>query len=129
MINLGDAIRIQEILIDRFGGSKGIRDINLLESALSRPFQTFDQKDLYKSPVEKAAALIESMLINHPFIDGNKRTGYVLMRLLLMDFGLDITTTKDEKYSFVIDIAKGDLKFDRIADWLKDKTTTGGKTL
>lgn len=51
------------------------------------------------------------------------------MRLLLMDFGLDISSTEDEKYSFVIDIAKGDLKFDKIADWLKDKTTTGGKTL
>jgi death on curing protein len=63
MIEIRDAIRVQEILIDKFGGSKGIRDINLLESALSRPFQTFDQRDLYPDPIKKAAALIESMLI------------------------------------------------------------------
>jgi hypothetical protein len=52
-----------------------------LESALSRPYQTFDENELYNSPVEKAAALIESIIINHPLIDGNKRFGYVAMRL------------------------------------------------
>ncbi|MCX6238064.1 MAG: Fic family protein [Bacteroidia bacterium] len=83
MIEVQDVIRVHEILIDKFGGCQGIRDLTLLESALSRPYQTFDQKDLYSSPLEKAAALIESILINHPFIDGNKRIGYTLMRLLL----------------------------------------------
>jgi len=128
MIDLGDAIRIQEILIDKFGGSKGIRDIHLLESALSRPFQTFDSKDLYPHPIDKAASLIESILINHPFIDGNKRIGYVLMRLLLLDYGFDIQASEDEKYDFVISIAKGDYRFDDIVKWIKDKNTTGGNT-
>lgn len=74
MIHLEDVINIHEFLIDKFGGSHGIRDVSLLKSALARPFQTFDQVDLHKSHVEKAAALIESIITNHPFVDGNKRT-------------------------------------------------------
>ena len=60
MIGPEDTKHIHEMLIDKFGGTSGIRDIKLLESALSRPFQTFDKKDLYPTPVEKAAAIIEA---------------------------------------------------------------------
>ncbi len=75
MIGISDVELIHQILIEKFGGSHGIRDKKMLESALARPFQTFDEKDLYQSPIEKAAALLESILINHLFIDGNKRIG------------------------------------------------------
>lgn len=121
MINIKDAIHVHEVLIEKFGGTKGVRDLPLLESALSRPFQTFDQRDLYPNPIAKSAALIESILINHPFIDGNKRIGYVLMRLLLMDYGYDISASQDEKYDFVIKIAKGVYRFDNIVDWISKK--------
>ena len=119
MIDLETSIKIHSILIERFGGSHGIRDKNLLESALARPFQTFDKKDLYKTPIEKSAALVESIITNHPFIDGNKRFGYVIMRLFLMGEGLDIEATEDEKYNFVIAIAKGDFKYTDICKWIK----------
>ena len=119
MISVSEAILIHDILIEKFGGSRGIRDRRLLESALSRPFQTFDNKDLYPSAIKKAAALIESVLINHPFIDGNKRIGYVLMRLFLIEEGLDIYANQDEKYDFVINIASGHFNFDKICDWLE----------
>jgi len=120
MIDLEDVLKIHEFLINKFGGSQGFRDLNLLQSAISRPYQTFDQEDLYKNPIEKAAAIIESIIRNHPFIDGNKRTGYVLMRLILMDHGLDIKANYNDKYDFVISIASGNLNYDQIKEWIKD---------
>jgi death on curing protein len=82
------------------------------------PFRTFDQNDLYPSPAEKASAIIESIIVNHPFFDGNKRLGYVLMRLLLMNYGNDINATQDEKYDFVMNIVKGNFKYEKILKWI-----------
>ena len=102
MIPVKEVELLHRILIDKFGGSHGIRDKAALESAISRPFQTFDGNDLYPSVFEKAASLIESILVNHPFIDGNKRTGYTVLRLYLIQNGLDITASQENKYEFVI---------------------------
>jgi len=121
MIELKEVLTIHHVLIEKFGGGNGVRDITLLESALARPFSTFDGNELYPTAIEKAAALIESILINHPFVDGNKRTGYVLMRLLLMKENSDIKATQDEKYNFVIDITTGKLHIDEIIEWLKER--------
>ena len=118
MITPDHAIKIHNTLIEKFGGTAGLRDRNLLESALARPYQTFDQKDLYKTPAEKSSALIESIITNHPFLDGNKRFGYVAMRLLLLEEGFDIVATEDEKYDFVIAIAEGNLKYTGIYNWI-----------
>ena len=118
MIDLRDVENIHNILIERFGGSKGIRDLAILESAINRPFQTFDQKELYPTSIDKAAAIFESIISNHPFIDGNKRTAYVLMRLTLLESKLDIVAEENTKYDFVISAAKEELKFDKIRDWI-----------
>lgn len=119
MISKKDTLSIHNILVEQFGGGEGIRDEAALESALARPYSTFDQQELYPTPEEKAAAIIESILINHPFIDGNKRTGYVLMRLTLMSFGKDISATEEVKYDSVIGVAAGKIKFDEILTWIK----------
>jgi len=119
VIPIKEVEQIHKLLIDTFGGSHGIRDLPALESALARPFQTFDNKELYLTPVDKAASLIESILKNHPFIDGNKRTGYVLARLRLLQNGQDINASEQEKYDFVINIASGKMRFEEIASWLE----------
>jgi death-on-curing protein len=80
MITVEVVLGIHRVLIKKYGGHPGVRDQTLLKSAIARPYHTFDGKDLYHTSLEKAAAIIESILINHPFMDGNKRTGYVLMR-------------------------------------------------
>jgi death-on-curing protein len=119
MISTKEVQELHKILIDRFGGLHSTRDINALESALSRPYHTFDNAELYPSIIEKAAALIESILNNHPFVDGNKRTGYALLRLFLLNNGLDLDASQNEKYEFVIAIASGKIRYDEIVNWLE----------
>jgi death on curing protein len=122
MISVKEVEEIHKIVIEMFGGSHGIRDYNVLDSAIARPFQTFDNKDLYPNPIHKAASLIESILINHPFIDGNKRTGYVIMRIFLIQNGFEISANQEEKYAFVMKIATGEIHFDEIVRWLDTNT-------
>ncbi|HJS55396.1 MAG TPA: type II toxin-antitoxin system death-on-curing family toxin [Chitinophagaceae bacterium] len=122
MISVAEAEQLHKLLIDKFRGAHGIRDKAALESALSRPFQTFDNNDLYLTAIDKAVSLIESLLVNHPFIDDNKRTGYLLLRLFLINNGLDIFASQDNKFEFVINIASGTLKYDGIVSWLRSNT-------
>lgn len=128
MIEISEVLQLHKTLIDQFGGSHGVRDFSALESALSRPFQRFDEKDLYLSIHEKAAALVESVLVNHPFIDGNKRKGYGLLRIFLALHGFEISASTDNKYEFIIDIASGALKFEGIVTWLEanSRRASGG---
>lgn len=121
MISVGEAIKIQQMLIDQFGGSTGLRNRDLLESALARPYQSFDGKDLYSNPEDKAAAIVESLIVNHPFVDGNKRIGYVLMRMVLLENNLDLDAPISEKYDFIIAISKGAIKYPQIKEWIQSR--------
>jgi len=89
-LNRNQVIAIHNEVIEQTGGSKGIRDIRLLESAIARPQMTFVKKDLYPDIFSKTSALGHSIILNHPFVDGNKRTGYMVMRLFLNINGCDV---------------------------------------
>lgn len=121
MISIEEVLAIHQVLIQKYGGSEGVRDEGLLVAALERPFSGFGSVEFYPKVEEKEAAILESIVKNHPFVDGNNRTGYVLMRLLLMHYGQDIRASQDEKYDFVIQVASGLLDFDGIKSWLKSR--------
>ena len=122
MILLEEILKLHEASINYYGGAKGIRDIGLLESAIARPFQTFDGEDLYPTSFDKAAALGESLIINHPFIDGNKRTGFLAILTFLLDCDLSVNANKEDAYNFTIQISTGEIKFEEIVLWLKNNT-------
>ena len=118
MINIEIVKFFHTILIEEFGGSNGIRDLNALKAAIQRPYATFDGKDLYPTIIDKAAALVEILVKNHAFIDGNKRIGYVMLRFFLMESGYDLSASQTEKYKFIIEISKGNLDFEGIKKWI-----------
>jgi death on curing protein len=122
MINIDIVEYFHSILIEEFGGSGGIRDINALEAAIQRPYSTFDGKDLYSTIYDKAAALVESLVKNHAFIDGNKRIGYVMLRFYLLEYGYDLSASQTDKYNFIIKISRGKLDFAGIKDWIINHT-------
>jgi len=111
----------QEIM-ERSEVSAGVRDQGLLESAVYRPQASFGGEDLYPDLFSKAAALGHSIIKNHPFVDGNKPTGFEAMRLLLRLNGYDIQASLNAKFNFVLAIAEGELKEQAIADWLKQNS-------
>ena len=119
MISFEEAIQIHELLIQKFGGSAGLRDPEALKSALTRPYQTFEDQNLYSTPEAKAGAVLESIISNHPFLDGNKRFGFVLMKLILLEAGLSISATHNEVYHFIIEVATGEHNINSITNWIK----------
>ena len=123
MIIIDEVFELHEKSIRDYGGSRGLRDIGLLQSALARPFQTFGGEDLYPTIFEKAAALGESLIVNHPFIDGNKRTGMLCMTALLMVNNYTFIASSHDFYNFVINISTGSISFEEIVKWLKNNTT------
>jgi death-on-curing protein len=124
MITFALAERFHARSIEEFGGAHGLRDRGAVEAALARPYQTFGGEDLYPSPAAKAAALMESVIIRHPWVDGNKRTGLGLALLLLRKEGLRIQASQDEFYDLTIAVAEGRLSAEAIEAWMTPRLTS-----
>ncbi|HZK27238.1 MAG TPA: type II toxin-antitoxin system death-on-curing family toxin [Thermoclostridium sp.] len=113
-------IKIHSMLIEQTGGSNGIRDEGLLDSALNAPFQTFDGEYIYKTIKAKAAKLGYSLVKNHPFIDGNKRTGILVMIIFLEINGLEITCSDEELIILGLGLAEGKINDKNLLNWIID---------
>jgi len=109
-------------LEDVFVLSSGVRDENLLASAVNTPFQTFMGNDLYPSIYDKAAQLCYGIANNHPFIDGNKRTALHSMYVYLIINGFDITASQQDVENLIINVAAGNMTNVELAQWLRRNT-------
>ena len=112
---LEEAIHLHDRLVDRFGGSLGLRDPGLLESALARP-----RSGYYETLSLQAAALMQSLARNHPFVDGNKRMAYALPAVFLEVNGWALRATADDAEGFLIErVIRAHAELDEIASWLE----------
>lgn len=105
-------------LIAETGGVAGVRDVALLESAVARPQATYGGADLYPDIFSQAAALMQSLVNNHPFVDGNKRVGIAATALFLQRNGHHLVASNQEVEEFTLAVARGERTFDDIATWL-----------
>jgi len=118
-LSTGAILYLHEQLIKSFGGASGIRDEGALRSAIARPKSTFGGQSLYPSLVEKAAALLESLCLNHPFVDGNKRVAYTAAGMLLELNGWRLTADVEDAVAFMLEVAGGKRGKEEIRIWLE----------
>lgn len=121
-ITLDEILAIHDDLVDKYGGSHGIRELGLIESAVGRPQASFGGEDLYSTIFDKAAALFQSLLFNHAFVDGNKRTATVSVARFLSKNGYEIEVTQKELVDFPIRVENSHPSLEEIAEWLKRHT-------
>ncbi len=118
-----EVIAIHDIAVREFGGSLGLRDAGALESALMRP-----QLGYYDSLIEEAAALMESLAMNHPFVDGNKRTAFYATDTFLRKNGRFIDCDNDEAYAFIMQLfATNSFRFAQLREWLEKNVRPFGE--
>jgi death-on-curing protein len=113
-------------LVAETGGSHGLRDLEMLLSALGRPQGTFDGKDLYPELFSKTAALMDSLVRNHPFVDGNKRTAITSAALFLRMNGYRLIVENEEVVRFTLACAQSQRSLDEIMDWFRQYSTSAG---
>jgi len=114
-----DILEIHSMLIDEIGGMHGVRDMNAILALVGLPKQKISGRELYPSIFSKAAVYARNTIMNHPFFDGNKRTGMTAASIFLEDNGYKIVCKDGEIEKFALDIIKSKLSIEEIADWFK----------
>ena len=127
-----DYLTVQQVLfiharlIEVTGGGHGVRDLGALEAAVARPQATFDGQDLYPDVFSKAAALMQSLIGNHPFVDGNKRTAIAAAGIFMRRNGWRLTADTSELEEFTWRIARSQGELGQIAVWFEEQVRREG---
>ncbi|NER79223.1 MAG: type II toxin-antitoxin system death-on-curing family toxin [Leptolyngbya sp. SIO1D8] len=122
-LTLIEVLELHRRIIEQSGGALGVRDFGLLESAIAQPRMTFGGEELYISLIEKSAALGFLSIMNHPFVDGKKRTGHAAVETLLILNGMEISASVDEQERVMLAIASGEMGRKEFIEWSHEYTT------
>jgi death on curing protein len=120
-LSLDQILQIHEAQIERFGGATGLRDPGALGSAVARPAMTFGGEDLYPDMPSKAAALMHSLVMNHAFVDGNKRVGVTAAELFILLNGYRLDASDPELEELTLTVAKGELDAEALVIWFRQR--------
>lgn len=119
-LTLDEILAIHDDMIERYGGSFGVRDLGFIQSAIAKPQATFGGKDLYPTIIDKAAALFHSLIFNHAFADGNKRTALTSTARFLYLNGYELSAKIQELIDFPLKVESKHLDIEQISQWLKE---------
>lgn len=116
------ALALHGRAVERFGGARGVRDAGLLDAALAQPWQTFDGAELYPTPGEKIARLCFEVVTQHPFVDGNKRAGALLLGVLLRREGRAFRPDASDLLRFIMGVAAGSRGYRDLLSFVRQET-------
>lgn len=120
-VSVEQLLRLHARQVERFGGSPGLRDRGGLESAAARPAMTFGGDDLFPDLAAKAAALMHSLVTNHPFVDGNKRLGASAAELFLVVNGAGLNALDAELEETTMSVARGEMEVEPLTIWFRQR--------
>ena len=121
-VSIGDVLAIHQTLIELYGGSGGIRELGLVESAIARPQASFGGYDAYPTLFEKAAVLMQGLIKNHGFVDGNKRTGTAVTSIFIKLNGYKLFVTDSQLENMAVEVADDGLSLEELVAWLKKQS-------
>jgi death-on-curing protein len=124
-LTLNEVLELHRRIIAQSGGTFGIHDLGALQSALAQPRMTFGEQELYPSLVDKVSALGYSLVMNHPFVEANERSGPAAMETLLVLNGFELDADADEQEKIFLQLASGDLSREELKNWLRAHVKNG----
>ncbi|GJQ51851.1 MAG: death-on-curing protein [Anaerolineaceae bacterium] len=119
-LTVSEVIELYRQVMDASGGTVGILSMETLESAVAQPRASFDATDLYATIIEKASSLCYSLVMNHPFVDGNKRVGHYAMETFLVINGYELDSSVDAQETIILQLASGKIDRDTFTDWIRE---------
>lgn len=118
-LTLSEVLELYNRIMEQSGGLVGIHNLGALESSLAQPYMTFNGEELYPTIIDKASALGFAIIRNHPFVDGNKRTGHAAIETFLVLNGYEIKADVDVQERVILQVASGELGRADFTDWLR----------